>query len=52
MDLQIWDPRQKDEPVASLEAKDAESARDCWCVGFGNSYNNEEVGHFLRIHSN
>jgi hypothetical protein len=34
--VKVWDPRQKDEPVASLEPKDAETARDCWSVAFGN----------------
>jgi WD40 repeat protein len=40
--VKIWDPRQRDAPVASLEPKDAETARDCWSVSFGNSFNNEE----------
>lgn len=40
--VKIWDPRQRDVPVASLEPKDAETARDCWSVSFGNSFNNEE----------
>jgi hypothetical protein len=29
-------------PVASLEARDEAAARDCWCVAFGNSYNDQE----------
>ncbi len=51
------DPRQRDVPVASLEARDEAAARcfysftqymfvknfrDCWCVAFGNSYNDQE----------
>jgi WD repeat-containing protein 92 len=40
--VRIWDPRQPDEPVASLEADDPESARDCWAVAFGNSFNDDE----------
>ena len=42
--ITFWpgDPRQRDVPVASLEAKDESAARDCWCVAFGNSYNDQE----------
>jgi len=40
--VKIWDPRQRDVPVASLEARDEAAARDCWCVAFGNSYNDQE----------
>ena len=51
----VWDPRQNDLPVATFEPKvgtsdddlDKKSSstnvvRDCWSVGFGNSYNDEE----------
>ncbi|KAG6554193.1 hypothetical protein Mapa_004109 [Marchantia paleacea] len=37
----VWDPRQKDVPAASFEPASG-GARDCWAVGFGNSYNDEE----------
>lgn len=40
--VKVWDPRQKEKPVASMEPFDAETRRDCWAVGFGNSYNNSE----------
>ena len=52
----VWDPRQKDVPVAVFEPKAQQDpgdddldkgkapkpVRDCWTVGFGNSYNDEE----------
>ena len=37
----MWDPR-IDTPVLSLEPEDGQSARDCWTVAFGNSYNDSE----------
>lgn len=40
--VKVWDPRQKDRPVAVMEPEDGETKRDCWAVGFGNSYNSEE----------
>nr|XP_034177020.1 WD repeat-containing protein 92 [Osmia lignaria] len=40
--VKVWDPRQKDRPVAVMEPKEGESRRDCWTVTFGNSYNSEE----------
>lgn len=39
--VKIWDPRTQD-PVASLEPADGQSARDCWSVAMGNAYNDEE----------
>lgn len=49
-DVKVWDPRQCDAPVASMAASSKKAAddgklitsRDCWCVAFGNSYNNDE----------
>ena len=50
----VWDPRQKEKPVAVFEPSNSDSdcdndnnnnnsiSRDCWCVAFGNSYNNTE----------
>lgn len=38
----IWDQRQKDDPVVVFEPESQETARDCWTVAFGNSYNDEE----------
>jgi len=40
--VKVWDPRQKDIPVANMEAREGETKRDCWCVAFGNVYNSEE----------
>lgn len=40
--VRVWDVRQKDAPVASFEPKEGTSARDCWSVAFGNSYNDDE----------
>lgn len=44
--VKVWDPRQKDEPVANISAKPSEDGsrdiRDCWAVGFGDSFNNSE----------
>ena len=38
----VWDPRQRDAPVAALEPETPDSARDCWSVAFGNAYNNDD----------
>uniref|UniRef100_A0A7M4F228 Dynein axonemal assembly factor 10 n=1 Tax=Crocodylus porosus TaxID=8502 RepID=A0A7M4F228_CROPO len=40
--VKVWDPRQKDTPVANMEPVQGESKRDCWTVVFGNAYNQEE----------
>ncbi|CRK90291.1 CLUMA_CG003987, isoform A [Clunio marinus] len=45
--VKIWDPRQKNDPVANISAKSANDTelrdvRDCWAVGFGDSFNNTE----------
>lgn len=39
--VRVWDPRVMD-PVLSMEPAEGESARDCWTVAFGNSYNDSE----------
>uniref|UniRef100_A0A6U5WBJ6 Uncharacterized protein n=1 Tax=Guillardia theta TaxID=55529 RepID=A0A6U5WBJ6_GUITH len=39
--VKVWDPRQKNDPVASLEPKNEEIARDCWTVCFGNRWSME-----------
>lgn len=31
----MWDPRQKDTPVANMEPIEGENKRDCWTVAFG-----------------
>ncbi|MCO5549918.1 hypothetical protein L7F22_003394 [Adiantum nelumboides] len=38
----VWDQRQKDDPVVAFEPESRETARDCWTVAFGNSFNDEE----------
>lgn len=40
--VKIWDIRQKDKPVASLEPDVNETQADCWAVAFGNSYDDHE----------
>ena len=40
--VKVWDPRQKDEPVANMEPGAGQDRRDCWCVAFGNAYNADE----------
>lgn len=36
--VKVWDPRQKDKPVAVMEPEEGEIKRDCWAVGFGWSF--------------
>uniref|UniRef100_A0A7S0VM47 Uncharacterized protein n=1 Tax=Polytomella parva TaxID=51329 RepID=A0A7S0VM47_9CHLO len=40
--VRVWDVRQNTAPVAAFEPADSDNIRDCWCVAFGNSYNDEE----------
>uniref|UniRef100_A0A0A9XW18 Dynein axonemal assembly factor 10 n=1 Tax=Lygus hesperus TaxID=30085 RepID=A0A0A9XW18_LYGHE len=40
--VKLWDPRQKDSPVALMEPTDVREKRDCWTVAFGNAYNNHD----------
>ncbi len=40
--VKVWDPRQANDPVASMEPAEGETRRDCWTVAFGNSYNDTE----------
>ena len=37
--VKVWDPRQKDEPVACMEPAEGEMRRDCWTVAFGELIN-------------
>lgn len=39
--VRVWDPRQQS-AVLSLEPVDKDHVPDCWSVGFGNSYNDQE----------
>jgi WD40 repeat protein len=40
--VKVWDIRQAELPVASLEPADSNQGRDCWTVAFGNSFNDSE----------
>ncbi|XP_071079335.1 dynein axonemal assembly factor 10-like [Haliotis cracherodii] len=40
--VKVWDPRQKNDPVATMEPGEGETKRDCWSVAFGNAYNAQE----------
>ena len=37
--VKVWDPRQKDKPVANMTPAEGEEGRDCWCVAFGETWN-------------
>lgn len=36
--VHVWDPRQRDTPVASMKPDDGAAVRDCWCVTFGDAH--------------
>lgn len=36
--VKVWDPRQKTDPVATMEPGEGETKRDCWAVAFGHAY--------------
>ncbi|CAG0897899.1 unnamed protein product [Darwinula stevensoni] len=40
--VKVWDPRQKDDPVVSIEPNEGERRRDCWTVAFGGAHSIEE----------
>ncbi|WAR18493.1 WDR92-like protein, partial [Mya arenaria] len=40
--VKVWDPRQKNDPVATMEPGEGETKRDCWTVAFGNAYTPHE----------
>lgn len=40
--VKVWDPRQKDTPVAIIEPEETETKRDAWAACFGNAYNSYE----------
>ncbi|XP_043911889.1 dynein axonemal assembly factor 10 [Protopterus annectens] len=40
--VKVWDPRQKDVPVANMEPAEGETKRDCWTVAFGELLRNEK----------
>ena len=33
--VKVWDPRQKNDPVAVMEPAEGDDRRDCWAVAFG-----------------
>lgn len=33
--VKVWDPRQRDEAVATMGPEESEAKRDCWTVAFG-----------------
>ena len=41
--VKVWDPRQKDIPVANMEPAVGEQKRDCWSVAFGMLFSNEII---------
>ncbi|XP_076025404.1 dynein axonemal assembly factor 10-like [Genypterus blacodes] len=40
--VKVWDPRQKDSPVATMEPGEGETKRDCWTVAFGHAFNDQD----------
>ncbi|KAJ8308531.1 hypothetical protein KUTeg_013405 [Tegillarca granosa] len=40
--VKVWDPRQKNDPVATMEPGEGEDKRDCWAVAFGHAYTKED----------
>lgn len=38
--VKVWDPRQKDSPVANMEPMEGETKRDCWTVALGEQKQN------------
>lgn len=41
--VKVWDPRQKDSPVANMEPGEGEAKRDCWTVAFGTYERNASI---------
>lgn len=40
--VKVWDPRQKNDAVATMEPGEGETKRDCWTVAFGHAYNSHD----------
>jgi WD40 repeat protein len=40
--VHVWDPRQRDRPVASMEPEEGAPARDCWSVSFGDAHSADD----------
>ncbi|XP_041352610.1 WD repeat-containing protein 92-like [Gigantopelta aegis] len=40
--VKVWDPRQKNDPVATMEASEGETKRDVWAVAFGHAFNQHD----------
>lgn len=47
--VKVWDTRQKDKPVATMEPAEGETRRDCWTVAFGvyNKHQNNAHHHCI-----
>ena len=43
--MKVWDPRQKDIPVANMEPAEGEQKRDCWSVAFGKLHSEDVISH-------
>ena len=40
--VHVWDPRQADKPVASMEPEEGAPTRDCWSVSFGDAHSADD----------
>jgi len=40
--VHVWDPRQPDRPVASMEPEEGMPVRDCWTVSFGDAHSADD----------
>jgi len=40
--VHVWDPRQRDKPVASMEPEEGSVVRDCWAVSFGDAHSADD----------
>ena len=40
--VHVWDPRQPDKPVASMEPEEGAPVRDCWSVTFGDAHSADD----------
>lgn len=50
--VKVWDPRQNNDPVATMEPGEGETKRDCWTVAFGKDTRigcMNDFAHFFRI---
>ncbi|XP_049592865.1 dynein axonemal assembly factor 10 [Syngnathus scovelli] len=40
--VKVWDPRQRDSPVANMQPVEGDAKRDCWTVAFGHAFNDQD----------